>query len=64
MKPNKQFAKNLQSLSDTQHRLAKQYREWAAEDGPRSYEYALIANRLFNESMKYAELAEREMNHD
>ena len=59
-----QFAKNLISLAETQARLAKQYREWALEGGNRSNEYRQIGNRLADESIKHAAMAEREMNHD
>ncbi len=57
-----QFAKNLKSLSRTQSRLARQYAKWAVEGGKGSERYAKQAQRLKHESVKYAEMAEREMN--
>ena len=59
---NNRFANNLKSLSRTQKRIARRYAKWAAEGGARADEYAAEAKRLRIESIKYNELAEREMN--
>lgn len=62
MRGNQKFTDNLKSLAKTQADLAGVYYEWFHEGGKQNLEYLDTAERLTKESIKHAEMAEREMN--